>query len=366
MQRGFIFALFLSLFAAPVFSQKPVNLDNTHKQYIFSNDEFQLLEDKTNKLTLKDIMTDTVHHRFTINTVFYPTNTDHFATYWYKIKINYTEPLDLNSSVLEFYDQTTDHISVYQPDTTGRYVETTEGASMAFDSRLFRHKNFEFPIYNRDKGTRTYYIKIQSQNQVNVIVVYRKISHFIYYALTEYLTYGIFYGMILIFCFHNLLMFIAVKRRSYLFYVLYILSVGLYEMCTDGIAFQYIWPDAPNWNEYAYGTALYLVSLFALLFTRDLLHVRSINHKLYRLINFTIILRTLYFIFCLTDHSYFIYKFVEFIPLSLAFITGLIIRNSGFKPARFFVLGYTFLFLGFICKAISVLGYFTQVVFKII
>ncbi|MES2376597.1 MAG: 7TM diverse intracellular signaling domain-containing protein [Bacteroidota bacterium] len=358
MQRGFVFALFLCLLAAPVFSQKPVALDNTHKQYIFSGNEFQLLEDKSNKLTINDIMADSLYHRFKINSDFYPKNYDLNATYWYKIKIKFTQPLDLNSSVFEFYDQTTDHITVYQPDTNGRYVQTTEGAAMAFGNRLFKHKNFEFPIYNRSKGERIYYIKIQSQNQVNVIIVYRKISHFIYYALTEYLTYGIFYGMILIFCFHNLLMFIAVKKRSYLFYVLYILSVGLYEMCTDGIAFQYIWPNAPNWNEYAYGTALYLVSLFALLFTRDLLHVRSINHKLYRLINYTILLRTLYFIFCLFEHKYFIYKFIEFIPLSLAFISGIVIRNSGFKPARFFVLGYAFLFFGFICKALSVLGFF--------
>lgn len=358
MQRGFILVLLLSLFATPVFSQKPVNLDNAQKQYIFSANEIQVLEDRSNKLTIKDIRADTAGHRFITNSAFYPTNTNLTASYWYKIKINFTQPLDLNSSIFEFYDQTTDHISVYQPDTNGHYVETTEGAAMAFNGRLFRHKNFEFPIYSRTKGERTYYIRIRSQNQVNVIVVYRKISYFIYYALTEYLTYGIFYGMILIFCFHNLLMFVAVKKRSYLFYVLYILSVGLYEMCTDGIAFQYIWPQAPSWNEYAYGTALYLVSLFALLFTRDLLRVRSLNPTLYRLINYTISLRTLYFVFCIFEHQYFIYKFIEFVPLSLAFITGIIIRNSGFKPARFFVLGYTFLFLGFICKAISVLGYF--------
>lgn len=357
MQRGFIFALLLCLFAAPAFSQKPVVLDNAHKQYIFSCDEFQALEDKSNKLTLHDILADTIKHRFTKNELFYPTNTDQKSTYWYKIEMDFTEHIDPNSSVFEFYDQTIDHISLYQTDTTGRYVEKTEGAAMRFNTRLYSHKNFEFPIYNRAKGKHIYYIKIKSQNPVNVIVVYRKISYFIYYALTEYLTYGIFYGMILIFCFHNLLMFIAVRKRSYLFYVLYILSVGLYEMCTDGIAFQYIWPNAPNWNEYAFGTALYLVSIFALLFTRDLLHVRTINKKLYQLINFTIILRTLYFGFCLFEHEYFVYKFVEFIPLSLAFATGLIIRSSGFKSARFFILGYTFLFLGFICKAVSVLGY---------
>jgi hypothetical protein len=127
-------------------------------------------------------------------------------------------------------------------------------------------------------------------------------------------------------------------------------------MSTDGIAYQYVWPNAPNWNGYAYGIALYLVSVFALLFTRDLLHVRIKDYKLYKLINYVLVLRTAFLVCCLFNHRLFIYKFVEFIPLSLAFLTGITIYKRGFKPARFFVLGYSFLFLGFICKAVSVLG----------
>lgn len=163
--------------------------------------------------------------------------------------------------------------------------------------------------------------------------------------------------MILIFCFHNLLMFIAVKRLQYLFYVLYILSVGFYEMSVDGIAFQYLWPKSPTWNEYAYGIALYFLSVFALEFTKELLQVKTRAHRLYQLINGILIARTLYFLFCLFIHkSFFIYKFVDFITLAICFYTGIRVWSKGFKPARFFVLGYTFLFLGFILKAATVLG----------
>lgn len=71
-----------------------------------------------------------------------------------------------------------------------------------------------------------------------------------------------------------------------------------------------------------------------------------------------IFLRTLYFLYCLfIDKSLFIYKFVEIVPLSIAFAAGIYIYKKGFKPARFFVLAYAVLFTGFIIKAIGAIGY---------
>jgi len=153
-------------------------------------------------------------------------------------------------------------------------------------------------------------------------------------------------------------MFVAVKKRQYLYYVLYILSIGLFEMNTDGIAFQYLWPGLPEWNEYAYGIALYFVSIFALVFTKELLHVKTMAPKLNLMINWLLILRTAYFLVCLIfDKNLFYYKFLEVIPLSLAFLTGIRIWQKGYKPARFFVIGYMFLFTGFLFKTLTVLGY---------
>jgi hypothetical protein len=215
-------------------------------------------------------------------------------------------------------------------------------------------------------GEYTYYFRVKSAERVNIIVVYRTVDYFVHYALTEYLTYGLFYGMILIFCFHNLLMFMAVRRLQYLFYVLYILSVGFYEMSVDGVAYQYLWPQSPGWNEYAYGVALYLLTIFALIFTKELLQLKSREKTVNKLINVIMAVRTLYFLYCLfLDKSCFIYKFVDFVPLSIAFYAGIKVWYDGFKPARFFVLGYTFLFIGFLIKAINVLGVYHPIINRV-
>ncbi|AYL96608.1 chromosome partitioning protein ParA [Mucilaginibacter celer] len=335
-------------------AQQILNINKSVQQYKFTLNEVEYLRDSSNTLSFNDVQ----KLKFNENRAYYPQNNQRRYTYWFKVKVRFTETTPVNGSIIELFDQTTDNVLAYLPDTAGNYTETASGANLNFQDRLFHHKNFEFLIPDTRKGEYTYYFKVKSHNVVNVIIVYRTIGYFIHYALNEYITYGLFYGMILIFCFHNLLMFLAVKKRQYLYYVFYILSVGLYEMSADGVAFQYLWPGYPALNNYGNGTALYLTSIFALIFSKQLLQVREKAPAINRLINYVLVLRSMYFLYCLFfNKSLFVYKFVEVIPLSLAFAAGVYIYKNGYKPARFFVLAYSILFVGFIVKALSALGY---------
>jgi hypothetical protein len=69
-----------------------------------------------------------------------------------------------------------------------------------------------------------------------------------------------------------------------------------------------------------------------------------------------ILLRTLFFVFCVFNNEFFSYKIVEIIPLLTAYTAGLYVYFKGYKPARFFVLGYSFLFVGFMIKLLIYLN----------
>src|SRR5690606_1659925 len=123
-------------------------------------------------------------------------------------------------------------------------------------------------------------------------------------------------------------------------------------------AYQYLWPGAPHWNQYAFALPLCGMSIFALLFTRKLLYVRSRAPLLDKLILGIIAVRLLFFAAALLfNRSWFNYKFIEMIPLAVAFYTGIYIWLRGYRPARFFVLAYSFLFVGFMLKFFIMLGY---------
>ncbi|MGX5688037.1 7TM diverse intracellular signaling domain-containing protein [Arcticibacter tournemirensis] len=348
---------FLCFFGTVAMAQKTVELPTNAPEYIFTFGEVECLEDPSGQLTFDEVRSGKFDKQFVANHLKYPKNNHVSSAYWYRVKVKYPGAAH-SSYLLEFYDQTIDDITAWLPDNKSNYSAVRSGAEFDFDKRLFSHKNFQFIVPATHKGVYTFYFRIKSAQTVNVIIVHRSVQRFIGYALTEYFSFGLFYGMIIIFSFYNLLMYSVMRQRQYIYYVLYIISVGLYEMSADGIAFQYLWSDSPRWNEYAYAIPLFLLSTFALLFTLELLHVKVKARRLYKLILIVLFVRFAFFLLCaLYDHNWFNYRIVEFIPLTVAFYTGFHIWRKGYKPARFFVLAYTFLFIGFVLKVLVVLGY---------
>ena len=253
--------------------------------------------------------------------------------------------------MLEFFDQTIDEISAFMPDSSGHYNSIKLGSKYIFDNRVYKHKNFAVNLRTSPNQSQTLYFRIKSHETANIIIVLRSVNRFLSYAVDEYILFGIFYGMIVVFAFYNFLMLLAIKRKQYLYYILYIISVGFYQLCIDGLAYQYFWPDSPYWNRYAYGVALFCLSIFALLFTSKLLDLRNTAPRFLKIINLTIGLRIIYFLVCaVIDKQLFEYKFIEAIPLAVAFYAGVYTWHKGYRAARFFVLGYGVIFLGFLIK----------------
>lgn len=339
-------------------AQTPVEIQDHVNQHIFTFKQIEVLEDPSGMLTLEQLRHKDYNEKFKPSIASTPQTLKLNTSYWFKIRVK-NNPAAKKHYILEFFDQTIDEITIYSPEK-GIYNATLLGDNLKFDERRLHHKNFEIPISNSGHQIDTYYIKMKSSQIADAIIVLRSVDFFISYALYEYLLFGMFYGMILVFSLYNLIMFISMRQKQYLYYVLYILSVGFYEMSTDGIAYQYLWPNQAAWNQIAYAFALCAVSVFALLFTRQLLHVDVKAPKLNRLIVGVIALRLLFFFYCLFfNQQFFSFKFLEFIPLSLAFFTGIYVYWSGYQAARFFVLGYSVLFLGFSLKFLIMLGYGT-------
>jgi hypothetical protein len=339
-----------------VAAQEPVEIKEQLDQHIFSFGQVELLEDRDGNLDFKQVSSAAFDQKFKPSHLSTPQTARMSSTYWYRIRIKTNPAIDKNY-LLEFFDQTIDHVTAYIPYGKGRYQVKQFGDSHLFSKRELRHKNFEIPVINHSNEIQTYYFQVKSSQIADVIIVLRSVNWFIGYALDEYFFFGIFYGMILVFSFYNLIMFIAMRQRQYLYYVLYNLSVGLFEMSNDGIAYQYLWPTFPEWNQIAYAFFLCATSVFALLFTRSLLFVEAKAPKLNQFVLGVIALRLAFFFYSLLfQQSLFNYKFIEFIPLSVAFFTGIYIYKKGYQPARFFVLGYSFLFVGFIYKLLIMLG----------
>lgn len=352
--KGFLLTAFL-LLAGTTYAQREMVMSDQADQHIFTYGEIQCLEDPKGTLQF-DQISGPDSSKFKDSWSSTPQNYNIGSVYWYRIRIKHPSSTQ-KKWILEFFDQTIDDITAYLPTVNGGYESEHFGALNKFGNRTYHHKNFEINLNIYPDKELTYYFRVKSHQTADIIIVLRSVGWFIQYALDEYLLFGVFYGMILVFAFYNLLMFIAVRQRQYLYYILYNLSVGFYELCNDGVGFEYIWPNSPIWNQYAYGFALCCVSVFALMFTDKLLFVKNNAPWLHKVIRAVISIRIVFFFLCFfVDKQWFNYKFIEFIPLCIAFFTGIYIFIRGYRPARFFVLGYSFLFAGFIIKLLAAFG----------
>lgn len=349
----FIIILLCALNSFALKAQDRVLLNDSISKHIFIYKEIEFFIDTTNTLTINDVSKSSFSSKFKPSKTFTPTNYQYLHNGWYRIKINRSSAVK-NSWILEFFDQTIEEIHFYTPDNYGKYTMQSFGAAHPFDQRPYFHKNFTLNLDTAFKGDRTYYFSAKSSHPSNVMVVLKPVVSYFKYALKEYYLLGIYYGMILIFSLYNFMMFLAVKQKQYIYYIVYNLSIGMFEMSSNGIAYQYLWPESPEWNGIAFGVMLYLASISSMLFTREFLYTKIKAPTLNKIILCAIGLRTLFFTLCLfVDEQLFNYKYIEIFPLIICYFTGWYVYRKGYRPARFFVAGYTFLVLGVLIRVVK-------------
>ncbi len=337
-------------------AQAPVVLHDSLDQQIFPLSKLAYYQDYTHKLSLEEVSAPDFQQRFKLNPGYTSKDFNDEAVYWVKMQIRHN-PASVKKWMLEFYDQRLDEIQAYIPDQYGYYHLYQAGDRQLFKERQLQHKNFEFMLDNSANQERTYYFRIKSQGSADIRIALRSLNWFVYYALNEYLLFGIFYGMVLIICLYNSLMYTAFRESKYLIYVAYLVSLAVYVMSIDGLAFQYLWPAQPALNQIAYGVAEFSMVVWALRFTQKFINTRHRFPIADNLIWTTIIARSLYFLICLVvDPQLFEYGLVEVVPLSVMLGVSIFALQQGYRPARFIVAAYSILFLGFVLKVLTNLG----------
>lgn len=343
-------ALLLPLFR-PAAGQA-VEVNDTIVERNFMPYELNYYVDTTNSLSFWQISSNSFSNRFEAHPDYQNKDFKTNVSYWIRIAIHHNVRTN-KIWLLEFYDQTIDHIEGYIPHENGTYENVVMGDNQPFFRRSVRHKNFEILLDMKSDRVAYYYFNVRSHEFADIRIAFRSVDRFIYYALNEYFLFGTFYGMVLIISLYNFLVFLAIREIKNIYYIMYILSVAAYAMSYDGIGFQYLWPNHPLWNDYAIGVTLYSVILWGLIFTRRFLRTKANTPHLDRALRWMVIARSIWFVIEIFFFPQLLtYRNIEIIPLSLIFYTAITVWRQGYRPARFFVIAYGVLFTGFFIRSL--------------
>ncbi len=96
---------------------------------------------------------------------------------------------------------------------------------------------------------------------------------------------GLFFGIILVMALYNLFILFAVRDISYFYYVLSIVSIGLYFAFYYGFGIEYLWPRSPLWDTFCFTIINPFTGLTRILFTRTYLHTPHHLPRINKILN---------------------------------------------------------------------------------
>jgi len=172
-----------------------------------------------------------------------------------------------------------DYIDIYIKSDSD-LIEHHLGDKLPFSHRPMNHRNFVVPINWDPQETLVIYLSVASSSSIQVPITLWKVDTFHSQDAIHVFINGLYFGMMLIMVMYNFFVFLGVGDRNYFFYVLFVICMPTFIASLTGFSFQYLWPEATQWNDQSILVSLSGALIFGVLFTHFLL-------KAYELKGFT-------------------------------------------------------------------------------
>lgn len=321
------------------------------ESHYLTNRYFLELEDPQNKILARDVINNHNFHKLTDR---FPRLSYNKPITWLKFTIKNSSrqsdvPITISRSVIDEFD-------IY-------FVETTVDSNRTTHSRL-RHLSAKDPENSSNMLTQsitlvdaplepdssiTLFARVKSVTTTVIPIQVSSSDLFITRRGVENLINGAIMGMFAIMALYNLMLFIIVGDKNYLYYSIYIVFLAL----TQGLQLGFgnnLFPDNLKLlNNYI--TPLiricfgYSLLWFAGNFLRFKQNIKKPLYKVYQLLYVIYTLPLLAILYGYSDLGYSLITFAIFITCLTLIILVIILYAKGFNPAKFFIMGWGFFLL---------------------
>ncbi|PKF80990.1 hypothetical protein CW749_04310 [Vibrio sp. vnigr-6D03] len=168
-----------------------------------------------------------------------------------------------------------DYLDFYQVIDGTRLVHQQSGDRYAFDVRPFHDRHNTFRVDFSSNEPTVFYLRIQSESILQIPLEYHTDIEFAQTLGQENFFLGLFYGGLLLIAVYNAFVFFRLRDKVYAYYLFFVMSAALSAACWDGLAFHYLWPNAPDWASRSIPITTGLLTFCTLLFSQELLQIRK-------------------------------------------------------------------------------------------
>ena len=167
------------------------------------------------------------------------------SSVWLRFTVVNPEPTP-REWLLELAYPHVDVVELYIPDPELGFERRASGDRRPFSERDVPYRNVVFRIA-QPPGPATYYLRAQTTGSLTLPLVAWSNESFISQLNSQQPALWMFYGLMVAIALYNLFIFLSVRHLAYFYYVLHTLSYALFQFVLNGLAFQYLWPNAVWW-----------------------------------------------------------------------------------------------------------------------
>jgi two-component system NtrC family sensor kinase len=357
--RPLLFSLLLlSLGSIYVYGQGSPLVIGTRDESGSIGKHLSILKDTTNALSAAEAF---AHSGFEVVNVDVPNLQIPNTTYWFKFSVlNRTEQSSLVVSVP--YAEI-DELDLYVEEggVLERIAHT--GRSREWEERVPQGSDYHVEILTPLGLERRFLMRVRGTKSIHVPVHITSHEATAQMRVSRTWLLGSYTGIMLVLAFYNLFVYLSIRDRSYLFYVLYIVAI-----CSAQLTFLGAGPlqafDLSAWIESRSSTLFALTAiLLGMEFTRRFIGTNVIVPKLHKLVPvFFLLIGINILIYCVLDPSigYQIAQAMAGWTAIYLLIMASVALRRGSRQAGFFLVAWTAFLLGvvvFVLKDAGVLPF---------
>ncbi|MCE9499348.1 MAG: hypothetical protein K8R21_02420, partial [Leptospira sp.] len=266
------------------------------------------------------------------------------SSYWARFTLKNNSLFE--NLYLECNVATIDEIEIFIPQD-GKFLSKISGDMHSFRSREIPYRTFIFNIPVKPNETKEFFIRLNNKGPMKFSFILQSPAAFSEKIFRDQVILGIYYGAAIIIILYNFFLFLSLRDTNYLNYVLYVASVGTYQMIINGHVAQFILKDSPLIVNLLPNIVANLSFFTGVLFSRKFLESKKyspLTDKI--LIGLMLIAVMLIALTITTGHHSILIKTSNILGLlvMLSLITtGYLCLKKNYKPARFFLIGWSVL-----------------------
>lgn len=316
----------------------------------------EIFEDKEQKYTIEEVLNK--EFRKSNNSV--PNLGISKSSFWLRFKVeNKTNDPRL---MVELSLATIDKVSfIYEKN--GNWKTIKSGEDYPFYDRKYKDPNYIFDCYVPVDSIKTFYFKVSTSEGLQLPIILGTSKAINSQIKNRDVLSGIYFGLMLVIIIYNFFIYLSVRDKSYIYYVVYVILILLTQTSVQGYTFQYLWPNSPVFAKYSLFIFPSLVGIASISFMNVFLKVNHFYSGLYKISFYLFIpyiISIALAIFKQFNLSFILMEMNAMVVSIFMLYTAAMIVKSKYSPSKYFLIAWIIFLLGvviYILKDLEILPF---------